>query len=106
MSKRVIIIGGGITGLSAAFYVQEMIRELQLPYKFRLIESGHRLGGKIATVYQDGFVIERGPDSFLARKKAAITLLECLSLTDQLVSNATGQAYILSKNKLHVIPEG
>ena len=104
--KRILVVGGGIAGLAAAYYVQEAIERDALPYQLRLVEAENRLGGKIATVYRDGFTIERGPDSFLARKTAAVKLIEKVGLKDSLVRNATGQAYILVKRKLHKIPEG
>ena len=104
--KQILIIGGGITGLASAFYLQEEIHAKNLPYKIKLVEAADRLGGKIATVRRDGFTIERGPDSFLARKKPAVKLVEKLGLTDELVRNATGQSYILVKRKLHKIPPG
>ena len=68
--KKVVIIGGGITGLSAAFYMQKEAREKGLALDVLLVEASNRLGGKIQTVRRDGFIIERGPDSFLIRKKS------------------------------------
>lgn len=104
--KQILIIGGGITGLASAFYLQREIKENKLPYKIKLVEATNRLGGKIATVRRDGFTIERGPDSFLARKQPAVKLVEKLGLQDELVRNAAGQSYILVKRKLHKIPQG
>lgn len=104
--KTILIIGGGITGLSAAYYVQENIKTNELPFQLRLVEANDRLGGKIETVYKNGFTIERGPDSFLARKTPAVKLIEKLGLQDSLVRNATGQSYILVGKKLHKIPQG
>src|SRR5690625_315688 len=104
--KHILIVGGGITGLASAFYVQEEIKAKNLPYQVKLMEASDRLGGKIATFYQDGFTIERGPDSFLSRKKPAVELIEKLGLVDQLVRNSTGQAHILMGKKLHKIPPG
>ncbi|WLR42857.1 protoporphyrinogen oxidase [Bacillus carboniphilus] len=106
MTEQVVIIGGGITGLSAAFYLQKQIREKQLPLKITLIEGNDRLGGKIETEKRDGFVIERGPDSFLERKTSAGQLAKDVGLGNELVNNATGQSYVLVKDKLHPIPEG
>ena len=63
--KKVVIVGGGITGLSAAFYMQKEAREKGLALDVLLVEASNRLGGKIQTVRRDGFIIERGPDSFL-----------------------------------------
>ena len=105
-TKRVVIVGGGITGLSAAFYLQKEAREKGLPVEVILIEASNRLGGKIQTVRRDGFIIERGPDSFLIRKKSVDILADDLGIADELVKNATGQAYVLVNEELHPIPGG
>ena len=105
-SKKVVIVGGGITGLSAAFYMQKEAREKGLPLDVILVEASNRLGGKIQTVRRDGFVIERGPDSFLIRKKSMGILAEDLGIEGELVKNATGQAYVLVNGELHPIPGG
>lgn len=104
--QKVAIIGGGITGLSAAFYLQQKAREEKRDLSITLFEADHRLGGKIQTIRQDGFVMERGPDSFLERKASAKQLAIDLGLEDQLVRNQTGQAFILKSGSLLPIPEG
>ncbi|EMO0914463.1 protoporphyrinogen oxidase, partial [Escherichia coli] len=87
--KHLVIIGGGITGLAAAFYMEKEIKEKQLPLEVTLIEAGPRAGGKIQTAHKDGYIIERGPDSFLERKKSAPQLVKDLGLEHLLVNNAT-----------------
>jgi protoporphyrinogen/coproporphyrinogen III oxidase len=104
--KTVVIIGGGITGITTAYYLQKEIKENGLAIECKLVEATHRLGGKIQTVVKDGFVIERGPDSFLARKLSASRLVNEVGLSDQLVHNATGKSYILVKGKLYPMPGG
>lgn len=104
--KRVVILGGGITGLATAFYLQKEAREKQLPIEVTLIEATHRLGGKIQTVVRDGFVIERGPDSFIARKQSASRLAKEVGMGDSLVSNTAGKSYVLAKERLHPMPGG
>lgn len=104
--KKIIIVGGGITGLTATYYLQKEIKEKNLPYELKLVEASNKLGGKIETVKQDGFTIERGPDSFLARKKSALELIQQLGLEDNLTRNATGQAFVLVDRQLHKIPQG
>lgn len=104
--RTVVIIGGGITGIAAAYYLQKTIKERQLPIECKLIEATHRLGGKLQTVIRDGFVIERGPDSFLARKTSASRLIHEVGLEDEIVHNATGKSYILANGKLYPIPGG
>lgn len=105
-NRDIIIIGGGITGLTAAFYLQKEIKEKQLPYSVKLVEASDRIGGKIHTERRNGFVIERGPDSFLIRKTSAKKLAEDVGLGDKLVVNGTGQSYILVGDKLQKMPSG
>src|SRR5699024_4335112 len=105
-TKNIIIIGGGITGLTAAYYLQKDIAESDLPFDVKLLEASNRLGGKINTKRMNGFIIERGPDSFLARKQPAVKLANDLGLSDQLIRNRTGQAYIFARGALHEIPQG
>ncbi|MDR4434623.1 protoporphyrinogen oxidase [Bacillus tequilensis] len=104
--KNVVIIGGGITGLAAAFYMEKEIKEKNLPLELTLIEASPRVGGKIQTIKKDGYIIERGPDSFLERKKSAPQLVKDLGLEHLLVNNATGQSYVLVNGTLHPMPKG
>ncbi|AOV08680.1 protoporphyrinogen oxidase [Sporosarcina ureilytica] len=106
--KKVIIIGGGITGLSAAFYTKKLFDEQQIPVDITLIEKSEELGGKIQTLRKDGFIIERGPDAFLARKLPIITLTKELGLEDELIgTNPNARTnYIYHKKKLHQMPLG
>ncbi|GIP47011.1 protoporphyrinogen oxidase [Paenibacillus sp. J53TS2] len=107
-SRQVVIIGGGLTGLSAAFYVRKFYSERGLTPQITLLEKGNTLGGKIETLEKDHFVIEKGPDSFLARKTAMTDLAKELGLEDELVSmnpNAK-KTYIVSEGKLHPMPSG
>jgi protoporphyrinogen/coproporphyrinogen III oxidase len=105
-TKKVIVIGGGITGLTTAFYLQKAARENHLPLEVKLIEASHRLGGKMQTVVQDGYTIERGPDSFLARKQSMSKLVKAVGLEDKLVSNTAGKSYVLVNQRLFPMPGG
>src|SRR5665647_489811 len=106
--KKVVVIGGGITGLSAAFYTQKLFEERQIPVEITIVEKGQELGGKIRTLCRDGFIIERGPDSFMARKLAMITLTKELGLEEELTAtNPQAKTnYILHKGRLHKMPLG
>jgi oxygen-dependent protoporphyrinogen oxidase len=96
---QVTIIGGGITGLSAAYELTER----RIP--FRLIEASPRLGGLIRTEHAGGFTIEAGPDSMLVQKPAALQLCDQLGLTPRLISTNTPRtAYILKQGALHALP--
>jgi len=108
MKKKIAIIGGGITGLSTAFFLQEKLKEQAIPADFILIESSERLGGKIITERVGDFVIEGGPDSFLSQKPTGLMLCRKLGLADCIVqTNPIDKAiYIQSHGKLQKFPEG
>ncbi|WP_130859658.1 protoporphyrinogen oxidase [Gracilibacillus phocaeensis] len=104
--KKITIIGGGITGLTAAYYLEKQIKEARLDYRVELLEASQKLGGKIQTEHREGFTIERGPDSFLIRKQSAERLARDVGIGDKLVKNGTGKSYILVGDKLHSMPQG
>lgn len=99
---KVIIIGGGLTGLTAAYYLGHAKPE----WNIELYEQASRFGGKIQTEHVDDFVVELGPDSYLGRKTEMTDLVYDLGLGDTLVSNETGQAYVYDKGRIHPIPGG
>ncbi|WP_444685070.1 protoporphyrinogen oxidase [Alkalicoccus luteus] len=101
---KTAVIGGGITGLSAAYFLQKQI-EQSGSGSFALYEAGERLGGTIQTEYRNGYVIERGPDSFLTRKRSLHRLAVELGLENDLTTNKSG-SYIYHNGKLHRIPQG
>ncbi len=105
--KRIAIIGGGISGLSAA-YALEKQRGAGSAIWYELFESSPRLGGVLVTDQVDGCQIEAGPDSFLTEKPWASDLCRELGLGDQLVgsNDADRKTYILVKGRLVEIPDG
>lgn len=107
-SRHVVVIGGGISGLSSAFYLHKYGVERGLDLKVTLVEKDASFGGKIMTLHRDGFVIEKGPDSFLARKLPMIDLARELELEDELVATSPDkkQTYIMHHGKLHKMPPG
>jgi oxygen-dependent protoporphyrinogen oxidase len=103
--KHTIIIGGGITGLTAAYYLQKACNgEIAVT----LIEGSQRLGGKIATARTGGFLVEGGPDSFLARKTVTLELCRELGLEDQLQPARAGKypTFVWSGGRLRPLPMG
>jgi oxygen-dependent protoporphyrinogen oxidase len=106
--KRAVIIGGGISGLSAAYYLHQEVARSEVDIEVILIERGKRFGGCIVTEKVDGFIIEGGPDCFLSEKPWAIQLCEDLGLGDRLLCTNEGsrKVFILSRRKLHELPEG
>lgn len=105
---RVVVVGGGISGLSAAFHIQEGARQAGAPAECFLVEDAPRLGGKVVTTHEDGFVVEGGPDCFLTQKRWALELCRRLGLGERLIgtNDASRKVYILWGGKLHQLPEG
>lgn len=105
--KRIAIIGGGIAGLSAAFYL-ERARRSGAAIEWVLFEKSGRLGGVIKTERRDGFVLEAGPDSFLTIKPDGAQFCRDLGIGELLISSndAERKTYILVKGRLVPIPEG
>ena len=105
--KRVAIIGGGIAGLSAAYYL-EQARRRGAQVSWTLFEKSSRLGGVIKTELSEGLVLEAGPDSFLTMKPDGAQFCRDLGLGDQLISSNDFQrkTYILVKGRLVAIPDG
>ncbi|MFJ5770938.1 protoporphyrinogen oxidase [Psychrobacillus sp. NPDC093180] len=102
--KKVVVVGGGITGLSVMHYLQKLKIEKALDMEMVLVESNQYLGGKIHSVKQKEFIMETGADSIVARHEEVLPLVEDLQLEDELVYNATGISYIYTNNELHAIP--
>lgn len=102
-SSPIVVGGGGIAGLAAAYRLQTAADVEPI-----LVEAEPRLGGKILTERVDGFLVEGGPDSFLASKPRALELCRELEIADQLVgtNEATRRTYVLWQGRLYEMPEG
>src|SRR5579864_9121877 len=105
--KRVAIIGGGIAGLSAAYYLEKK-RNAGTALEWMLFEKSERVGGVIRTERMDGYVLEAGPDSFLSIKPDAAELCREIGLGSDIVHSNDFQrkTYILVKGGLVPIPDG
>jgi oxygen-dependent protoporphyrinogen oxidase len=99
----IAVIGGGITGLSAAY---ELATIAPPQARLLLFEASGRLGGKVRTDAVDGVLTEAGPDSFLVREPWARELCDKLGLGDDLVAPAVFGAAILHRGRLRRLPEG
>src|SRR6266581_6825093 len=104
---RIAIIGGGISGLSAAFALEEQ-RRSGVDVDYVLYESSPRLGGVLRTERIDGCIVEAGPDSFITEKPWATNLCGALGLGDQLIgsNDADRKTYILTRGRLVEMPDG
>lgn len=101
--KTIVVIGGGITGLTAMYTLQKAMKEQNLQLKLILVEADKTLGGKIRTIRRDGFIMETGADSIVARKNDP-EWMEELGLAGEIVYNATGRSFIYSDGGLKKIP--
>src|SRR5215469_8138838 len=105
--KRVAIIGGGISGLTAAFHL-EKARTLGADLRYTVIEARQRLGGSMYSDWVEGCLVEAGPDSFLTEKPWALTLCKELGIDDQVIgsNDARRKTYIVVKGRLIAMPDG
>lgn len=95
----VAVVGGGISGLAAAYELQAR----RVPHV--LLERSSRLGGVIRTEQVDGFTIDGGPDALLVQKPAAIELCSELGLGGRLVPTLRPRtAFVLRAGRLHALP--
>ena len=101
MTPTVAVIGGGITGLTAAWDLHRR------GARVTLIEAGHHLGGKLLTSAVGGRAVDAGPDTFLARAPSGRRLCQDLGLADELTSPvAPVPAYLHRDGSLHPLPTG
>jgi protoporphyrinogen/coproporphyrinogen III oxidase len=100
--RRAVIIGGGISGLSTAYYLAKA------GIASTLIERESRLGGVILTERVEGCLLEAGPDSFVTFKPAALALIREIGLGDQVIgsNDHTRATYIWKRGRLIKMPEG
>src|ERR1041385_7792555 len=106
--KRLAIIGGGIAGLAAAHRLLERSAAAGTQLEILLFEAGSRLGGIIQTTERDGFLLERGPDSFITEKPEAVNLAKRLGLESRLLqtNQSHRRSFIVRGNRLVPLPEG
>lgn len=103
--KRVVIVGGGLSGLAAAF----RIRQAHPTYSVTLLEAKPRLGGNIGTDHIDGFTVERGPNGLFDAKPHALQLCRDLGLGDRLIPASEGSRknrFLFVNGELHRLPGG
>src|SRR5687767_11106176 len=105
LAKHVVIVGGGISGLAAAHRLIELGLERR---QITLIEASGRLGGTLQTQHRDGFLLERGPDSFISEKPEAVALVKRLGLESRLIetNEQYRRSFIVRNGRLRPVPEG
>lgn len=106
--KRVVIIGGGISGLAAAYHLVERTREHHSPPDVLLLEASTRAGGVIRTQRRDDFLLESGPDAFISEKLEALALVRRMGLDKHLIetNSAHRRSFVARGRNLIPVPEG
>src|SRR5712691_11287418 len=105
---RLVVVGGGVTGLAAAHRAVELARERGIALELVLLEARERLGGTIATERAGGFLVEAGPDSFLSEKPWALALCRRLGIEDRLArtDDRYRKVFVWRGGRLHPLPDG
>ena len=106
--KKIVIIGGGVSGLSAAYRLTELIKAGKFRGDFVLLEAGGRLGGIVQTTKRDGFLLEGGPDAFLSEKPEVLELTKKLQIESELLptNDENRRSFLVRENQLRPVPEG
>ncbi|QOX77744.1 protoporphyrinogen oxidase [Trichlorobacter lovleyi] len=105
--KKVLVIGGGISGLSTAWLLDKRAREAGISLDLCLLEQEQQPGGKIKSVREEGFLCEWGPNGFLDSKPQTLELCAALGITDRLhrSNDNARKRYIFTGGELHRLPE-
>jgi oxygen-dependent protoporphyrinogen oxidase len=105
---QIVIIGGGISGLSTAFYLQQQAYAAGVPLRYTLVERDTRFGGKLVTDTFGQFVVEGGPDSIITQKPWGLQLVRDLGLADQLIgtNELPRKVAFLSHGRPRPMPDG
>lgn len=106
--KRIVIIGGGISGLAAANHLIELCAKNESSLDVLLLEASPYAGGVISTHVRDGFLLEAGPDAFISEKPEALALVRRIGLGEHLIETniAHRRSFIARGKKLIPVPEG
>ena len=101
-AKKIVIIGGGISGLATAYSLEERAKREGKSVSITLLEKKNQIGGNILTEKGGDFLIEGGPDCFLSEKPWAIQLCEKLGIADRLLctNDEYRKTYIYWKGRL------
>src|SRR5215218_4059569 len=113
-SRRVCVVGGGISGLAAAHRLLELRSQETSAdsehdsVEVLLLEASARAGGTVRTYRREGFLLEGGPDSFISEKPAALELAKRLGLADRIIqtNGRHRRSFVVSRGRLRPTPEG
>ena len=101
--KNIAIVGGGISGLAAAWFITKKFPN----YKVTLLESENRLGGKIQSSKEQGFLFEHGPNGFMDSRQEMVDFCDDLDLQSEMVNSDDNAAnrFVIKNGKLSALPK-
>jgi oxygen-dependent protoporphyrinogen oxidase len=104
---RIAIVGAGLSGLSTAHYLVNLLSDAGKEAEILILEAEDLPGGKMRTIRQDGFRVEWGPNGFLTNKPYGMELVKDLGIEGRLArsSDLARKRYIYSGGTLHRLPE-
>lgn len=105
--RQIAIIGGGISGLSAAHAIERLTREVGIPAQVTIFEKEERTGGKVQSLREEGFLCEWGPNGFLDSKPMTLELCARLGISEKLLRSDDNarKRFIYATGQLHSLPE-
>lgn len=106
--KRVVVIGGGISGLCTALFLKDRAGEVPGGLEVVVLEAANRPGGNIRTDHEEGFTLERGPNGYLDNVPATPALVRRLGLQGRVrrADEAAAKRYLYRSGRLHPLPAG
>ncbi|WP_422926359.1 protoporphyrinogen oxidase [Singulisphaera sp. PoT] len=106
--KRIVVVGGGLSGLTAAHRLSQHMGGSYPPFEIIVLEAKDRVGGAIWTRREGGFTLEGGADSFITNKPWGVDLCRELGLSDRLIGTDSRhrRSFVVRQGKLCPVPEG
>ena len=105
--RQIAIIGGGISGLSAAHAIERLTKEAGISAQVTVFEKEERTGGKVWSLHEEGFLCEWGPNGFLDSKPMTLELCARLGISERLLRSDDNarKRFIYATGQLHSLPE-
>lgn len=106
--EHIVIIGGGLSGLTTGFYLQQEAKKQNQQIRLTVVEKESRVGGKIWSHHQNGYLYETGANGFLTNKPDTLELCKLLNLDNKLLASNDNarKRFVVSDGKLHKLPHG